>query len=103
GNGFIIDDFTDRAMAFIDAQREKPFFLYLPYNTPHSPMQVPEKFYAKFKDADLKLRATEPKQEDLEHSRAALAMCENIDWNVGRLLKHLDEQKLADNTIVLYF
>jgi arylsulfatase A-like enzyme len=103
GNGFIIDDFTDRAMMFIDAHRESPFFLYLPYNTPHSPMQVPDKFYEKFKNADLKLRATEPKQEDLEHTRAALAMCENIDWNVGRVLKKLDDVKLADNTIVLYF
>ena len=36
-------------------------------------------------------------------TRAALAMCENIDWNVGRVLKKLDELKLADNTIVLYF
>jgi hypothetical protein len=36
-------------------------------------------------------------------TRAALAMCESIDFNVGRLLKKLDELKLADNTIVLYF
>ncbi len=36
-------------------------------------------------------------------TRAALAMCENIDWNVGRVLAKLDELKLADNTIVLYF
>jgi len=103
GNGFIIDDLTDRAMAFIDGHRDKPFFVYLPYNAPHSPMQVPDKFYAKFKDADLKLRATDPKQEDLEHTRAALAMCENIDWNVGRVLKKLDDGKLADDTIVVYF
>jgi hypothetical protein len=34
--------------------------------------------------------------------KAALAMCENIDWNVGRVLKKLDELKIADNTIVLY-
>ena len=66
-------------------------------------MQVPDRFYDKFKDADLKLRAAEPKKEDLEHTRAALAMCENIDWNVGRLLKRLDELKLAERTIVLYF
>jgi arylsulfatase A-like enzyme len=36
-------------------------------------------------------------------TRAALAMCENIDWNVGRLLAKLDELNLAGNTIVLYF
>ena len=39
----------------------------------------------------------------MDFTRAALAMCENIDWNVGRILKKLDELKLADNTIVIYF
>jgi hypothetical protein len=42
-------------------------------------------------------------KEDLAMTRAALAMCENIDMNVGRVLRKLDELKLADNTIVLYF
>ena len=42
-------------------------------------------------------------QEDVAFTRAALAMCENIDWNVGRILDRLDELKLADQTIVLYF
>src|SRR5690606_37092004 len=37
------------------------------------------------------------------HTRAALAMCENIDWNVGRLLSRLEELQIADNTIVAYF
>src|SRR5436189_5622303 len=42
-------------------------------------------------------------QEDMDTTRAALAICENIDGNVGRVLKRLDELKLADNTIVVYF
>jgi arylsulfatase A-like enzyme len=103
GRGFIIDDFTDHAIEFIEKNRERPFFCYVPFNTPHSPMQVPDKYYAKFKDADLKLRADERGKEDLEHTRAALAMCENIDFNVGRILDKLAEAKLAENTIVLYF
>ena len=49
------------------------------------------------------MRSRDPKQEDIAITRAALAMCENIDWNVGRVLTKLDELKLADNTIVLYF
>src|SRR5262249_30058369 len=49
------------------------------------------------------LRARNPAQENVAFTRAALAMCENIDWNVGRLLQRLDELKLADNTIVIYF
>lgn len=103
GNGYIIDDLTDRAIQFIGQNRAKPFFCYLPFNSPHSPMQVPDKFYNKFKDAPLPLRATDPKLEEIEHTRAALAMCENIDWNVGRVLAKLSEWKLAEDTVVIYF
>ena len=105
GEGFCIDDFTNQAMAFIEAsvKQGKPFFAYLPYNTPHSPMQVPDRFWKKFEDADLKLRDREAQRENLQHTRAALAMCENIDWNVGRLLQKLDDLQVAENTIVVYF
>ena len=103
GDGYVTDDFTNRAMAFIEQHRDQPFFCYLPLNTPHSPMQVPEKFYQKFAKDPIKLRYHEPDQEDLAMTRAALAMCENIDWNVGRLLARLDELNLAENTIVVYF
>lgn len=103
GKGYITDDLTDHAMAFIEKNRERPFFCYVPFNTPHSPMQVPDRFYDKFKDAEIKLRHQETDKEELGMTRAALAMCENIDWNVGRLLKKLDELKLAGQTIVLYF
>ena len=103
GRGFIADDLTDHALAFIEANRDNPFFCYVPFNTPHSPMQVPDRFFEKFKSADLRMRHAGPEPEDVEFTRAAMAMCENIDWNVGRVLKRLDELKLADNTIVLYF
>ena len=103
GNGFLIDDLTDHALKFIEANKDRPFFCYVPYNTPHSPMQVPDRFYAKFADLELKMRNRDPKAEEVAFTRAALAMCENIDWNVGRLLARLDELKLAENTIVIYF
>ncbi len=103
GKGFIIDDLTNHAIEFIDENRDKPFFCYLPLNTPHSPMQVPDRFYQKFADAKLEMHNRDPKREDLPHIRAALAMCENIDWNVGRLLKKLDDLELAGDTIVVYF
>lgn len=103
GDGFMIDDFTNRAMQFIESNKDRPFFAYLPYNTPHSPMQVPDRFWDKFKDAELPLHDREPDKEDIPHIRAALAMCENIDWNVGRILAKLDELKLAEETIVIYF
>ena len=103
GKGFCIDDFTNHAMEFIEEHQDEPFFAYLPYNTPHSPMQVPERFWKKFRNNDLQLHNRNPKSENLQHVRAALAMCENIDWNVGRLLKQLDDLKIAENTIVIYF
>ena len=105
GNGFVIDDFTDKAMQFIEKHKNKPFFVYLPYNTPHSPMQVPDKFWNKYKNKELQMNwpADKKKGKGIEFAKAALAMCENIDWNVGRILKKLDDLKIADNTIILYF
>ncbi len=103
GKGYISDDLTNHAMEFIKQNASRPFFCYLPFNTPHSPMQVPDTFFERFANMDPKMRAKNPKQEEIPMTRAALAMCENIDWNVGRVMKKLDELKLSDNTIVLYF
>ncbi|MBC8354983.1 MAG: arylsulfatase [Planctomycetes bacterium] len=103
GDSFIIDDLTNKAMAFMEANKDKPFFAYLPYNTPHSPMQVPDRFWDKFKDKELAMHNRDPKKENIGHIRCALAMCENIDWNVGRILEKLDSLGIGDNTIVVYF
>ena len=107
GKGFCVDDFTNEAMSFIErsVQKKKPFFAYVPYNTPHSPMQVPDRWWNKFKDLKLEdmMRNRKPEKEDRLHLLAALAMCENIDWNVGRLLEKLDQLKVADDTIVVFF
>lgn len=103
GNGFIIDDFTDRAISFIEANRDQPFFCYVPFNTPHSPMFVPDRWYEKFDGKEIAMKNRDPDREDIMMTRAALALCENIDWNVGRILKKLDELKLRDDTIVVYF
>ena len=105
GNGFITDDLTEKALAFIDNHKSEKFFLYVPYNTPHSPMQVPDKWWNKFRDKELEMFADDrvKDEEDIPFTRAALAMCENIDWNVGRIMKKLKELKLEKNTIVIYF
>ena len=94
-----LDACSQAAAAFIDRHAGKPFFLYLALNTPHSPMQVPHRWWKKFKNKKLEKHNRDPKKEQPLHQRAALAMCENIDWNVGRLLSTLDQQQLADNTI----
>lgn len=103
-HGYLADAITERAMAFMEANRERPFFCYVPFNTPHSPMQVPDGFYGRFASRELALRGVAGKGgENLAHTRAALAMCENIDWNTGRLLDRLEQLGLTDGTIVVYF
>lgn len=102
GDGFIIDDFTNHGLEFIEQNKNRPFFLYLPYNTPHSPMQVPDRWWTEFENKKLKLLHRDPEKENIQFTRAALAMCENIDWNVGRIMKQVDELGLAENTIIIY-
>ncbi|HUQ92765.1 MAG TPA: arylsulfatase [Bryobacteraceae bacterium] len=103
GKGYITDDLTDHVIDFIAGHKDRPFFCYLPLNTPHSPMQVPDSFYARFAHLVPEKKARDPLQEEISMTRAALAMCENIDWNVGRILSRLDQLKLRENTIVIYF
>ena len=105
GKGYLIDDLADHAMKFIEDHKDQPFFCYVPFNTPHSPLQVPDNAYAKFDGAELKMRARPQDlgKEDIMFTRAVMAMCENIDWNVGRIFKKLDDLKLSENTIVIYF
>jgi arylsulfatase A-like enzyme len=103
GEGFLVDDLTNHGIDFIENNQEHPFLLYLPYNTPHSPMQVPDRWYEKFESMELEKRADNPGDEDVIFTKAALAMCENIDWNVGRVLQKLEELDLEENTIIIYF
>lgn len=99
--GFLTDVLTDRAMAFIDEHQQEPFLVYLPLNTPHSPMQVPDRWWKKFESMELPQHRYR-EREDLDHSRAAYAMAENIDWNVGRLTRLLAELGLDERTVVVY-
>ncbi len=71
---------TDEAIRFIEAEHDRPFFCYVSYNAPHSPFQVPDSYFDKFKAKDFD-----------ETVSAFYGMCENIDDNVGRLLAVLDE------------
>lgn len=89
--GYITDVLTDEAMDFISAVQKEPFFCYLAYNAPHSPFQVPDKYYEKFK------------AKGLEPSVASFyGMCENLDDNIGRIMAHLDQLNLTENTLVLF-
>jgi arylsulfatase A-like enzyme len=69
----------------------KPFFLYVPFNAPHSPLQAPQALidrYAAVKD---------------ERRRVFSAMVDAMDQQVGAILKTLDDEKIARDTIVLFF
>jgi arylsulfatase A len=93
--GYITDVLTDAAIKFIEknsAERpRKPFFAYVPYNAPHKPVQVPDRYFDKYK------------QRGFDDALAGIyGMIENVDDNVGRLLRRLDELQLRDDTIVVY-
>jgi len=103
GNGFVADDFTNHAIEFIERNKARPFLCYVAFNTPHSPFCVPEEFWSRFKDKPITQRGPDGDRETVDVTRAALAMCENIDRNVGRVLARLDELRLREGTIVIYF
>ena len=102
GSGFLPDDITNKALEFIENHQEEPFFVFLPYNTPHSPMQVPDSLWDRFKNKTLTMKHRFQHKEAIEHTKAAYALCENIDWNVGRIKEKLSHLALTNQTIIIY-
>lgn len=101
--GYIADVCTDRALRFIEKHQTQAFLCYVPFTTPHSPWAAPDKDWQRLKDRPILQRATDADKEVLDETRCALAMIENQDWNVGRVLSKLEELRLREKTIVLYF
>lgn len=101
--GYIVDICTDKALSFIDRNKSKPFLCYVPFTTPHSPWAAPAKDWERLKNIPITQTATDPTKEKADETRCALAMIENQDMNVGRVLKKLKDLGLSENTIVLYF
>ncbi len=107
--GYCSDIFTGQAIQFIEQNKAHPFFCYLAFNAPHTPLQVPDKYYKMYKDID---PATgfekddrpfvEMSEKNKEDARKVYAMVANIDDNVGRLLQKLDELKITENTLVIF-
>jgi arylsulfatase A-like enzyme len=107
--GYCTDVFTDAAVKFLTADPSKPFFAYVAYNAPHSPFQVPDELAATYRKLDLSPagfpKLGQPwavKKTTSEDIARAYGMVENNDTNFGRLLKTLDDAKLADNTVVIF-
>ena len=89
--GFITDVITDYVLQFIEDHHKEPFFCYVPYNAPHTPMQIPDRYFDKYTARGLNAR-----------NAATYGLVENADENIGRLLTKLDELKLAENTVVFF-
>jgi arylsulfatase A-like enzyme len=88
--GYREDVFFDEAMTFIKECDKNPFFCFLSTYSPHTPLAAPEKFIQPFRDAGL----------NSTHS-TYLAMIENIDYNLGRLMKFLKNTDREEETIVI--
>ncbi len=88
--------FTDRAIEFLKQNRDRPFFLYLPYNETHFYVEAPAEDVALYKG---KFPEKDPAKP---YSAAYAAMATCMDRQIGRVLAALDDLKLADNTIVVF-
>jgi arylsulfatase A-like enzyme len=91
---YLTDRLTDEAVKFIEANRSRPFFLYLPHYAVHTPIQATKTLIAKYKAR---------KGDGGQNNPAYAAMIESTDEGVGRILAKLDELKLADETVVIFF
>ncbi|GAB5554164.1 MAG: sulfatase [Saprospiraceae bacterium] len=80
----ITQKYTKEAVRFITENKEKPFFLYLPQTMPHIPLYTSDQFKGKSK-------------------RGLYGdVIEELDWSMGEILKTLEEQGLAENTLVIF-
>ncbi|MEO2010360.1 MAG: sulfatase [Pirellulaceae bacterium] len=76
--------YTERAVQFIDANKDRPFFLYLPHSMVHVPLYVSDKFRGKS-----------------ERGLFGDVVME-IDWSVGQVMSALERHKIDDNTLVIF-
>ena len=92
-DGYLTDIFSDEASQFIESSGEDPFFLYLAYNTALPPYQGP----------DLPQSEWETGWDVNQASRSdVVAMVEAMDRGIGQVLESLEQQGVADNTLVIF-
>lgn len=91
---YLTDRLTEEAEKFMEQNKDKPFFLYLPHYAVHIPLQAKKELVARY-EARIKPGAT--------HNNALYAaMIHSVDDSVGRLMKKLDDLKLADRTVIIF-
>lgn len=87
---YLTDELSEKAVDFIDRKKDEPFFLYLAYNAPHTPMQASDEYLARFEHIE------NPKR------RTYAAMVSAVDDGVGLVLDKLAEHDLDRQTIVFF-
>ena len=88
-DGYCTDVFFDGAIDFVERHRDEPFFIYLPTNAPHTPLEVPDSYWKPYAEAGLD-----------ETTARVYGMVENIDDNLERLLIRLEQLGIRDNTVI---
>lgn len=87
---YLVEEITAQANAFIDANKTRPFFLYVAHNAPHTPLQTTKKYWDRF-----------PSIVD-RRARVYASMVSALDDSVGQILDKLDQTGLADSTMVVF-
>ncbi|MEN8722404.1 MAG: sulfatase-like hydrolase/transferase [Alphaproteobacteria bacterium] len=88
--GYLTDYYTDEAVKVIEANKDRPFFLYLAHWAPHNPLQASKEDYEALDDIDL------------HRERVYGGMIRGLDRGVGRVLQALKDNGLDENTIVIF-
>jgi arylsulfatase A-like enzyme len=88
--GYLTDNLAREAVSFIERHRRRPFFLYLPFNAVHWPLQAPDDYIKRFNTGD--------KNRDIY-----LAMLTSMDEAIGKLLDALKRTGADGNTLVIFF
>ena len=121
-NGVTADDegyetylLADEVSRYIrERDTQKPFFIYMPFIAPHTPLDAPAELQEKYKDIDTDLPPARSNQTDSTRRISKMLMRESarpmyaavvdgMDQAIGQVLDTLDEEGLSDNTIVLFF
>ena len=106
--GYCSDIFAENAIEFIEKNKNNSFFCYLSFNAPHTPLQVPEKYYNMYKDLDPELGFNDDlsdfrmNEKDKEDARKIYGMVTNIDDNIGKVINKLKELKIEEETIIIF-
>ncbi len=92
---YLSEVLTDQGEKFMEQNKDKPFFLYLSHFAVHIPLQARKELIEKYEK--------KPKPPTGVNNPIYAAMIEHVDQSVGRVLKKLDELKLAERTVVVFF